>query len=329
MERLKAKEVEYTQKLFDDKGVEYTKENGQLYVETSEKLNLLKNMPMYALGRVATIPAPSLNEVFFVGQEVQTALEQAKQSYETMMTTPRQDMGDSIYKAFQNVGSMLDGIHMEHTTQNERAVKILAFNSMPITRENIMQVKVADQCVNQLMKQMTGDVTLELIRRGENPLDMDIYQLNDEVKGIKNQMSETTQEKYSEFLYKLEKTNGISQEERNAYIGIYRLFHQIEKSQGSVVGALIHQGAEVTLRNLISSVKTRAHKGMDVTVDDDFGGMKRKNPSEINMEQQIASGFSNGDSKEQNSSGHYEGQSYSNEEKQQQYYENGRRSDGR
>ncbi len=322
VERLKAKEVEYTQKLFDDKGVEYTKENGQLYVETSEKLNLLKNMPMYALGRVATIPAPSLNEVFFVGQEVQTALEQAKQSYETMMTTPRQDMGDSIYKAFQNVGSMLDGIHMEHTTQNERAVKILAFNSMPITRENIMQVKVADQCVNQLMKQMTGDVTLELIRRGENPLDMDIYQLNDEVKGIKNQMSETTQEKYSEFLYKLEKTNGISQEERNAYIGIYRLFHQIEKSQGSVVGALIHQGAEVTLRNLISSVKTRAHKGMDVTVDDDFGGMKRKNPSEINMEQQIASGFSNGDSKEQNSSGHYEGQSYSNEEKQQQYYEN-------
>lgn len=322
VEHLKTEEAGYRQKLFANKGVEYTKENEQLYVDVLEKQNLLKDMPMYALGRVSEILSPSLNDVFTIGQEVQTVLEQAKQSYETMMTTPRQDMGDSIYKAFENVDRMLDGISMEHTTQNERAVKILAFNSMPITKENVMQVKAADQCVNQLMKQMTPDVTIELIRRGKNPLDTDIYRLSDEVKEIKNQMGATSEEKYSEFLFKLEKTNGISQEERNAYIGIYRLFHQIEKSQGSVVGALIHQGAEVTLRNLISSVKTKAHKGTDVKIDDNFGGMGRKDEVGMGMEQQIEAGFSNQNSKQESSSRQNNNQSYSKEEKQQQYYEN-------
>lgn len=322
VESLKAEEAQYRQKLFVDKGVEFTEEKDSLFVETEEKLNLLKDMPMYALGRVSAAKAPSLNEVFTIGQEVQTALEKAKQSYETMMTTPRQDMGDSIYKAFQSVDSMLDGISMEHTIQNQRAVKILAFNSMPITKENVMQVKTADQCVNQLMKQMTGDVTLELIRRGKNPLDTDIYKLNDEVRDIKNQMGASPEEKYSEFLFKLEKTNGISQEERNAYIGIYRLFYQIEKSQGSVVGALINQGAEITLRNLISSVKTKAHKGTDVAVDDNFGGVERGDVSEAGMKEQIASGFLNQDAKQQNSSQQDFNQTYSQEEIQQQYYEN-------
>lgn len=311
VEELKAEEKQYCQTLMEEKGIEPTESNVQLYQETNRKMTELAKMPMYALGRFSESEKnPTINEVHAHGLTVQTSFENAKTSYETMMTTPRSDMGDSIQKAFQNVDSILRDLSLETTEGNQRAVKILAFNRMELTKENIAQVKQADTCVNRLIKNMTGDVTLELIREGKNPLDTDIYTLNTQVEEIKEEMGSSLEEKYSEFLWKLEKNQGITQEERNAYIGIYRLFHQIEKSEGSVIGALVGQGAEITLRNLITSVKTFKSGGIKATVDDNFGGMKAVDTGVTPMEEQISTAFDGSQS-----DGYYNEQ-----QKQEQYY---------
>lgn len=318
VEELKTQENQYKQALFQAKGMEYTEEVGALYTEATRKVEELSKMPMYALGRfVISEVNPTVNQVYDQGHTIKATLEAAHTSYETMMTTPRKDMGDSIYKAFRNIESILSDISMEQTEGNVRAVKILAFNSMEINRENIVRVKQADTCVNRLISNMTGEVTLELIKRGKNPLDTDIYTLNEEVESIKAELGASSEEKYSEFLWKTEKNQGITPEQREAYIGIYRLFHQIEKSQGSVVGALVAQGAEVTLRNLITGVKTaktEKNGGIRATVDDSFGGISVVKTDVVPMEEQIASGFSKGNENEKNQN------PYSEQQKTEQYY---------
>lgn len=316
VDNLKAEEQQYQRTLFEAKGVTYTHEAGALYRETEQKIDELAKMPMVALGRFAGQQKnPTVNEIYMHGLFVKASLEAAQTSYETMMTVPRSDMGDSIQKAFQNVDAILQDLSMEITEGNQRAVKILAFNRMPVSKENIAVVKQADTCVNRLIQNMTGEVTLELIKQGKNPLDTDIYTLNDDVEQIKSKMAPSAEQKYSEFLWKLEKNQEITQEQRNAYIGIYRLFHQIEKSEGAVVGALLNQGAEITLRNLITSVKsakTAKTGGIKVTVDDNFGGISQGKSDVTPMEVQIDSGFSGDGSQSY----------YSEQQKKEQYYTN-------
>ena len=74
----------------------------------------------------------------------------------------------------------------------------------------------------------------------------------------------------------MEKNNQITEEERNSYIGIYRLIHQVEQTDGAAIGALVNQGAEMTMKNLLTAVRS-SHKTnrMDISVDNDYGESKR------------------------------------------------------
>lgn len=163
--------------------------------------------------------------------------------------------------------------------------------------------------MNRLMKNMTPQVTLELIREGKNPLDMDIQELNREVADLYNAMDNTKDEKYSEFLWKLEKNDQITQEERDAYINVYRLFHQMEKSGNRVLGALLNQGADITMRNLITGTRSYKAKSMDVTVDDTVEGFTTQSTSALDMMQAIEVAFDQnaGSEEGQNKQAYYEG----------------------
>ena len=52
-------------------------------------------------------------------------------------------------------------------------------------------------------------------------------------------------EKYSKYLYRLEKNKEISQEEKDAYIGVYRLLRQIEKGDDAAIGTLVSKNQEM------------------------------------------------------------------------------------
>ena len=100
---------------------------------------------------------------------------------------------------------------------------------------------------------------------------------------------EKEQERFSKFLWKLEQNQEISAEERDSYIGIYRLIAQVEKTDGAAIGALLNQGADITMRNLLTAMRS-AKKNMDYRVDDDFAGTKNttKGPR---IDDQIMSSF--------------------------------------
>ena len=98
-------------------------------------------------------------------------------------------------------------------------------------------------------------------------------------------------EKYSRFLQRLDRTGGINAQEREAYIGIYRMFRQIEKSDGAVIGSLVATGAQMNFKNMLSAVRTAADKNMDVRVDDGFGGLEELITKGKAIDAQINAGY--------------------------------------
>lgn len=288
VENLKTLEKQSLEQFVSSAQVAPTDENIQLYQETIQTVENIKGVPSFVLGRDILF---TVKEVSVEGSYLKAELQKANEAYETLMTAPRADMGDSIQKAFRNVEEILNDLGLENTDSNVRAVKILGYNSMEITEESIVQIKAKDAQVQNLMQKLTPSVTLELIRQGINPLETDISELNKIVEDIKKESGIGEEEKFSSYLYKLEQNNEISQEERNSYIGIYRLLNQVEKTDGAAVGALVNQGAEITLKNLMTSVRTLKNQGIDVQVDDQFGTLEELNLQGTNIISQIETAY--------------------------------------
>ena len=268
---LKQQEHQYYADLMQQNGVEVTDEKVEKFSNVMSTVEETKWQPAYAINIKSS--QDSINTLHENGKAVKADFEKANERYETMMTAPRADLGDNIRKAFRNVDDILADLGMDATEENQRAVRILAYNETEITSENIAKIKAADEEIQRTFKNMTPAVVLEMIREGVQPLDINISQLNDIANRIKENINDDSNEKFNKFLWKLEKNNQISDEERTSYIGIYRLFAQIEKADGASIGAVINQGSEITMRNLLTAVRSNQKGKMDYKVDDDFSGM--------------------------------------------------------
>ena len=140
---------------------------------------------------------------------------------------------------------------------------------MAFTAENVDAVKAIDSSVNTLFDNMTPEKTLKMIRDGVNPLETDIEELNRYINGLEG--DEHQVEKYSEFLYKLEKNNEITAGEREKYIALYSLINKFETEGMNSIGQLVNQGLEINMGNLLTAYMSRHDKGMDLKADDSIG----------------------------------------------------------
>lgn len=272
VELLKQQENKYYGALFGESSVEASDDRVRMYNNVCDIFNQMKQQPAYVLTLESA--DDTVYELYTAGKAMKQSLEAAASGYETLMTSPRADMGDSISKAFQNVDDILKELQIDTSESNRRAVRILAYNSTNITEENIKQIKSVDEQVQRAFSDMTPAVTLEMIKRGISPLDMSMSDISDTARRIKSENPDERDEKFSEFLWKLEKKNEISEEERDSYIGIYRLISQVEQSDGAVIGSLVNQGADITMKNLLTAVRTRGKSTMDYKVDDTFAGVE-------------------------------------------------------
>lgn len=129
-----------------------------------------------------------------------------------------------------------------------------------------------------------------MIRDQKNPLEMTMEEL-DAYFNEKGMDPEADAERFSKFLQRLDRSGGIDANEREAYIGIYRMFRQIEKSDGAVIGSLVATGAQMNFKNMLSAVRSNAGKNMDVRVDDGFGGLEELISKGKAIDTQINTGF--------------------------------------
>lgn len=292
VDSLKELEDKYYQNLLKEGKATITSDNIEILKQSMDGVAELKTIPSYILGStLSTRNTETVSSLVTAGTALKNNLEKAGQVYETLMTKPRADLGDSITKAFRNVDDILQDMNLEITQANERAVRILGYNNIAITEENIQHVKSYDQQVNQLMNNLTPAVTVELIKRGINPLNIPINELNQQIDEIKNEIGVTETEKYSKYLWKLEKSNKIAKEEKESYIGIYRLLNAVDKTDGAALGAVLKADREVNLNNLLTAVRTMKHKGVDLSVNDEFGALTKFNPVGESITDQINTSF--------------------------------------
>ena len=270
---LKAQEQSYYRELLQADGSVANEDQVELFQQTIETAQQLKGMPAYAIGSADF--DGTVEGLHAEGGKLQAKLDAAGEVYDTMMSQPRRDMGDSIQKAFRNIGDILRAIGMEPNEGNTRAVRILAYNQMEITRESVLEMKLADRQVQQAFESLKPAVVREMIRDGINPLNMQMSELNEQAQQIRERLGGADElTKFSEYLWRLEQSRAISPEERDSYIGIYRLIHQIEAGDGAAIGALVRQGEPLTMENLLRAVRSGKKSGMDYSVDDSFGGVK-------------------------------------------------------
>ena len=288
VELLKQQENKYYGALFGESSVEASDDRVCMYNNVCDIFNQMKQQPAYVLTLESA--DDTVYELYTAGKAMKQSLEAAASGYETLMTSPRADMGDSISKAFQNVDDILKELQLDTSESNRRAVRILAYNSTDITEDNIKQIKSVDEQVQRAFSDMTPAVTIEMIKRGISPLDMSMSDISETARRIKSENPDERDEKFSEFLWKLEKKIEISEEERDSYIGIYRLISQVEQSDGAVIGSLVNQGADITMKNLLTAVRVRGKSAMDYKVDDTFAGVDSVSRG-IKIDSQIESAY--------------------------------------
>ena len=290
-----AEKESYAPFLMDNDEVDIKKYDDELtlkldvFKQTVIAIEHVKTAPLSVVGDVAfSEKTPTLNEVAELSDKAKSEFSKAERSYETMMTMPRYDMGDSIKKAFRNVDDILEDLEIEATRLNEKAVRILGYSGMEITEANIEKAVKAEVAVENVITHMTPARTLKMIRDGFNPLDTDIYELSNE---LTNEDEDTGNIKYTEFLYKLEKSSEITESEKSAFIGLYRLFRKIEKSDGKLVGDVIKADEKLTLLNIISASRSDRQVGTDIKIDDSFGTLEKLITHGESITDQILQGF--------------------------------------
>lgn len=302
VEVLKNTEKSMKATLFQGKNAIENEKRAAIYEKTVAITKSLPTMPAAVLGKLAMSKEPfTLGHLQEEGTFLQKQYQAAGETYEALMTAPRKDLGDNIQKAFRNVDDILQDMKLEVNESNRRAVRILGYNNMEITTENIEAVKEADSQVNGIMRRMTPATTLNMIREQVNPLEMSMEELDTYLNEQDKDLSKDT-EKFSKYLQKLDRAGNISEDERNAYIGIYRMFRQIEKSDGAVIGSLVASGAEMNFKNLLSAVRTGKSKNMDIQIDAQYGGLEQLLQKNTAIDTQIQAGFSSSEQREDNTS---------------------------
>lgn len=268
--------------------MEITVEQTEIYVEYGKIREGLYNTPAYILGQAAKTEINFTSEdIFYKGVELSAKLKAAGEAYEVLGTKPDRELGDSLAKAFDGIEDILKENDLQYSEENARAVRILAYNQMEITGENIFTIKEMDMEVSRLIENMTPKTTAYLIANGINPLKTDIRELNKRLDEINKEIGADEAEKYSEYLYKLERNKEIAKEDREAYIGIYRLLNMIQKGDRRVVGAVAKQGIDMNMKNLLTAARSFKHTGREVTIDDNFGMAEEINLSDTNIDKQI------------------------------------------
>lgn len=203
-------------------------------------------------------------------------MKKAADVYETLYTNMKPYHNESIEEAFSNIDDILDDAGIEKDDENRRAVRILAYNGREVTKENVAGVRAADQKVQQVFRNMTPGVVMQMVKKGQNPLKMPLDQLLKKTEDIKKVMASNGSEAdrnatdYADFLWKATQSGKVTDEEKESYIGLYRLLHQVDVSDGAPIGALISQGTEITMENLMMAIRSRRNEGKDFIIDDNF-----------------------------------------------------------
>lgn len=235
----------------------------------------IENAPAEAIGMVVAAKVEegtlTINDFAKTGAGLRRKYERAGQAYEAFGTKARKDYGDSVEKAVDaSAKDILNELKLDDNQANRDAIRILGMNNMEITNDSVANIKEIYSTLKNIVNNMNPEIVLNMIKDNINPLNDDIHVVNKYINEMNmNQDASEAIEKYSKFLYKLDRTDSITAQERKQFIGIYKMLNIFSRDAGVAIGALIKQDADITMQNLCTAYETRRSGGIDTIVDDD------------------------------------------------------------
>lgn len=286
VEALKKLELEATKESFRYGGVEPTEENLSLFNETRAKVNEIASADIGLFAslhrEIESIDTITVNRVY----DAKVAM-----AYEAVGTEVRRDLGDSIAKAFGNIEELLNENGIEYNYETERATKILAQNQLEITQENIDSIVAMDREVNELINNFYPEAVIGMIRDGINPLTTSIPELNKTLRAKNYNEGVTDAKNFATYLRDLEAKKEITAEERESYIGIYRLANKLQKDGNRELGYIFANDARLTANNILTAMQSIRDKGIDASISDEFGMLDSVVRKDKTIGEQISSAF--------------------------------------
>ena len=290
----KALEDDTARTLFgNEDDIDTVKAKSELYVQSKQAVLEIPFLPAASIGEALSEGGYlTVGYVYKAGLAMKAQFDKMGQTYEAVGTEVRADLGDSIKKAFGNVDELLSENNMEQSDEYRRAVRILGYNRMEISRENIEKVAKADEDLQRVIDKMTPGAVLKLIRDNINPLDASLEDIEKALDSYDSEPLKAASD-YSRFLVHLQNHGEITENERESYIGIYRLLHQIEKGDMAAVGAVVNTGSEMNFKNILSAVRSSKNTGIDAKISDELGTLAREAGYNLSISEQILKGFNN------------------------------------
>lgn len=212
----------------------------------------------------------TLESVYEESKNLSASYTKAELIYEAVGTQVRTDLGDTISKAFESIDNILKGIGVDINESSRRAARILGYNQMEITKEAVFKMESLMEELDYVKDNLTPKTAAYLVENHVNIFNTDIRELNQSLVELNAMIGADESEDFAKYLWKLEKAGKISEENRNRYVDLYRTLNMVESMDSSSIGAVTLEGAEFTLNNLLSAVKSK-RKNVDIKVDDSVG----------------------------------------------------------
>lgn len=301
VEELKALEKEYYGDCLKKAGAEASKENIEQLEALYKKIETVKELDERVLPKVIKKEIHFIIDDLYKEQisgEITEPLkaEAAVSAYEEIHTKPEQRFGDTIRKIENQIEDLLKDQNIEPTKENIRCARILIQNDIDVTEENILHLKLLDEKVTYVGANLHPTIAAEMIKEGFRPDQIPIDEVIEYIKNFEEILGQDVREKLSEFILQMDEDKVLIQEEREGMIGIYRMLHTIEKSNGKVIGWLMKNNMSFTLNNLMEGAKYLARTGgrrqdMDVFINDEFGVIKELKFHEKSIKTQLNKAF--------------------------------------
>lgn len=287
---LKALEDKVNREFFGNDPIKAA-DSAALWKESRQVIAEMPYLPVKAVGDITkNSNIFSLRLTYEVGVGLKEQFDKAQKTYEAVGTEVRSDLGDDIKKAFLNIDDILKEQGMEINENNKKAVRILGYSEMEITKENIIDISEKETMLNRVINKMNPENTLKLIREGINPLEIGMEELEAKLDEM-GRDSISVAGNYASFICKLDRAGEISEEERNSFIGIYRLLDKIDKSDGKALGDLVKGEADINFKNLLTAIRTGKSRGLNIKLDENVGGIISESGYDFDISEQIASAF--------------------------------------
>lgn len=241
----------------------------------------LKESGNQVLGKVYSKEIPyTLSGLHEEASTDQLSRQQSVAMYEKLGTKPRGDLGDHITKAFSQLEGILKDIGIQPTPENLRSAKILAETGIDISKASINQITLLDQKVTAVLSKLHPNMVAQMMKDQVSPLNQTVDEVLQYMDDFNEAYGEELTERIAKYIHAMDKEGNLTQQERDSMIGIYRMLHTIEKSEGKAVGFLAKNNMKLTLNNLMEAAKYIQRTGgkredINISVDDDFGGLEQ------------------------------------------------------